>query len=93
MIDEILLLSNLLISFRMTLAEEKLKSAKKDHGERHEQKPSHQCDICSKVLKTKCSLQLHVKVVHEKERPHKCDVCEKCFGAKSTLNSHFMREM
>ena len=50
---------------------------------------THPCEICGKVLKTKYSLKLHVKLMHEKVAGQfPCDECGKVLKTKATLEYH-----
>ncbi|KAK3601875.1 hypothetical protein CHS0354_041807 [Potamilus streckersoni] len=46
------------------------------------------CDICSRVLRTKESLQRHMSTVHGTETPYKCDQCGMQFKHKDPFSRH-----
>jgi len=45
------------------------------------------CEVCNKVLKTKLSLQIHMRI-HTGETPFSCKLCSKAFRQISNFNLH-----
>ena len=58
-----------------------------DHAKSFSKK--RQCTLCSKVLASSSSLNVH-KRVHTKERPYQCQLCGNTFTQKSSLNTHMI---
>jgi len=49
---------------------------------------AHLCPYCRQVLKSKYSLDSHIKVVHRKIKTVKCQICDKSFSNNSELGKH-----
>ena len=47
-----------------------------------------ECNICNYLVKYKCVLNQHIKVVHNREKSLKCEICQRSFGWASNLNAH-----
>ena len=67
-----------------------MKSHIKQTHEYNEERDSHKCDLCGKVIKAKHALAQHKAIIHEGKR-YKCDICDYTSTSTSCLKKHIRR--
>ena len=62
-----------------------------EENEENEIESENKCHVCGLKLKTKNTLQNHIKKVHDGKKKHKCNICNTVLSTNQYLKRHIER--